>query len=247
MNTNYITRLLANANKSDLWRTYGFIIAYVGSGKFSSVVSEKKLYGLYNTDFTISNGANLISASEADLFNSSMKKSGDALIDHLSSKNNFIGMFADKIKGYMHQTLGRTIAESIKIYDSGNGRPRIHISTFFIPGLFNFKSYDILEQWAAYATLPLNVSGEKTGFSQYIYSRTKNKPGGFIDLSSDLFSIKLNNLIHIPGGMYIIDFTRTYSNDRDEDGKPIFCRVDMTLEYYREMFADEFVKLFSEF
>jgi hypothetical protein len=245
--SNYITRLVQTATKSDLWNTYGFILQYVGSGDFP--VSTRKLYGIYNTDFDMSNGVNLETPADAGLATQGAKGAIKAGVDYISSKikgpaSNIIGAIT---KDKIDQGIGHSISESIKLYESGNGRPQISITTFFVPGLFNFKDYSVIEQWAAYSTLPKKMGSELVGYSQHIYDPKKRALGGAIDLSSDLFAIKLNNLINVPGGMYITSFRRTYSNDRDENGKPIYCKVDITLEYYREMFADEFLKLFSEF
>jgi len=247
---NYYTRTLSNAEKSELWKTYGFTLKYTngGSGDFASKVGDPTLRGIYSEDFSISTGANLMTSESAKLINEGTRAIKDVVIDKIAGRlSSKFKPIAEMIKRETSQRMGKSIAESIKIYDNGNGRPNININAFFIPGLFGFKSYEHLEKFATYATLPKKKISEKQGFTQHIYNPAKAGVAGFIDFSSDLFAIKINNLINIPGGMYITNFVRQYSNDKDENGKPIFCRASITMEYYREMFADEFVKLFSEF
>ena len=247
--SNLYNRTLASHSKSDLWKTYGFILKYVGDGDFPA--KTKEIYGIYNTDFSILSGANLETSPTANTINQALKGwvSGkiEKKVKHYAQAKSWGNPVANILKTEVEDRMGKSIAESIKVYDGANGRPLIELEAFMIPGLFDFKSYNDLEQFANYATLPKKVGSEKIGFSQHIYAVTDNLPGGFIDFSDKLFAIKINNLINIPGGMYITNFSRMYSNDRDENGKPIFCKINVSLEYYREMFADEFINIFSEF
>jgi len=247
--SNLYNRTLTNHSKSELWQTYGFILKYVGDGDFPA--KTKEIYGIYNTDFSISSGANLETSPTADTINQALKGwvngKTEKGVNYLSKGKSWGNPVSNILKKELEQRMGKSIAESIKVYDSGNGRPTLEVEAFMIPGLFDFKSYNDLEQFANYATLPKKVGSEKIGYSQHIYSVFDNLPGGFIDFSDNLFAVKINNLINIPGGMYITNFNRMYSNDRDENGKPIFCKINVSLEYYREMFADEFINMFSEF
>jgi len=241
----YIKRLLSSANTSELWKTYGFIISYVGSGDFPA--SKKKLYGLYLNDISLSTGANLMNAAGGSMGTDFLKGVGNAISDFIGSKFGNAGQaLSNYAKEHIRHKIGYSIAETIKVYEGPIGKPTFTIDTFFIPGLLDLNDYKEIEEFAAYSTLPKKQGTEQTGFSQHIYDPGKTDVMGFIDLSKDLFAVKINNVLNVPGGMYITSFNREYSNDRDENGKPIYCKASITLEYYREMFADEFLKLFSE-
>jgi len=237
--SNYLGRLASQ--QSEIWNAYGFIAKYVGSGGFPG----GPIYGVLDTDLSLSNSPSLQTASGSGAFMDMARAGLDAIGDTAVSKVKFLGPVVKLFTDHMKQRLGHSIAESIQIYEGESGRPSISVSTFLVPGLFGFTDYSLVETWAAYGTMPKNIAGEKFVFGQYLYSPGKVKPGGFIDLKGDLFSLKINNICNIPGGLYLTNISRSYSLDRDENGKPIFCKLSLTFEYYRECFADEFAGFFT--
>jgi len=258
MTSNYIEKLTkVNGNDADLWRNYGFTIKYAGSYGKAKKIFTKPLRGLYINNFNVSSSASISETALGSTVNDATKSAVDTvvtkagnLVEKVPIVGNILKKGVEKAQDAAKAALGQSIAETSKVYQNGNGRPVISISTFFVPGLFGFDSYEYLEKFAAYATLPRNVLGNDAGLfianSQYLYDPSLRELASITKFKKELFSIKINNIATIPGGLFITDFKRDYSLEKDENGQPIFCQVDITLEYYREVFADEYVKFFSK-
>ena len=187
-------------------------------------------------DFDLSTSIQLQNQVGTNILQEGLKGGFDFLIDKFV-KNDVLNKLLKDVKD---QALGKTISETYQVYEGANGKPKISIQTYFIPGLFGFTDYKYLEKFANYSMLPEKILTEFIGYTQYIYS-----PTHILSLDTDLFALKINNIMDIPGGLYITNFSRKYSMDKDENGLPIFCQASIELEYHREMYADEFVKLFS--
>jgi hypothetical protein len=238
---NYINSL-TNEKKSELWKNHGFSIIYKGSGDAGL---SKPLNGILSNSLSFSTGANLENAAGTGLATQASKGIASGVSNYIKKVPIVGEAMSEVAKSMAHQAIGESLSQSIKVYQSGNGRPSISLQSIFIPGLFGLSDYNYLEKFALYSTLPKNVMGVAGIASQHLYSPGKTKVGDLIDLSTDLFALKINGIVSITGGMYITEFSRNYSTDKDENGIPIYCEVSITMEYFREMFAEEFIKIFK--
>lgn len=229
MNSNLIERF--GKENSGLYKNYGVTI----SGPTGTIK------GINMQDLNLSSRADLYTPDSAGAAMDAAGSVVDAGLDFLKDKFS-LGFITDKLKKKMHENVDATLSKSFVFYKgSGVVRPTFSVNLICVPGMFGFSTYEKLEEFALKATMPKNELGVDMPYSQYIYDASIVHTGVVTpDMSNDLFSLKINNRITVPGGLYIKDIDRVYSQDVDENGSPIFCQVKITLEYFRGVFADEY-------
>jgi len=229
---NYATKYTKSGG--DIWNSYGCII----SGPAGT------LKGLFIKDISLSSGMNVETPASATMITDTAKAVGGGILDGITKTLSKLPVVGNAIAGVAQKIgneflNGATIAESINLYQNGEGRFNLSVDMICVPGMFGFGGYQELENFATKATLPKNVGGFSAPYSQYLYSPMKRlEPAPNLD--GDLFSLNIVNKIIVPGGLYVRNVTRNYSQDVDERGIPIYCQVTVELEYYRQLFADEF-------
>ena len=219
----------------DLYNLYGVTI----SGPAGTIS------GYFNGNISLSNSASLSGNPLSEFASSGIESIKNGAVKKLSEvmKKKMGGIAGNLASGALEavtKDITKNLASSIMVYDSGS-KFSMSVSMLYFPGLFNSGSFDALEDFATKATLPKNVAGVLAPYSQYLYSPAKVRAQVAPDLSTDLFSLDvMNGKIAVPGGLYITSISRNYSDVVDEKGNHIYCVVDVSLEYFRSNFADEF-------
>jgi len=212
---------------SALYKNYGVTI----SGPTGT------LKGINMQDLNLTSRAELYTPDSAGKAMDALAGIGDAVMGAILPK-----FISDPISKKMHENVDATLSKSFKFYKgSGVEQPSFSVNLICVPGMFGFSTYEKLEEFALRATMPKSVAGVDMPYTQHLYSASTVHLGvSTPDLSNELFSLKINNRLTVPGGLYIKDIDRTYSQDCDENGSPIFCTVKVTLQYFRGVFADEY-------
>ena len=222
-------------NKEDLYSLYGVTL----SG------APGTIQGLYiGGGISLSTGASTSTAPLVETANEAKKAVSDAVASKIGSllgkKSKVAGAFLKETLGGITNELSKSLSNSIQLYEKGSGF-NLNLEILYIPGLWNSGDYSELEDFATKATLPKNIAGVAGPYSQYLYNPAKARSSMSPDLSTDLISLDLmNGKITVPGGLYITNISRNYSEDLDENKKPVYCKVSVSLEYYRDLFANEY-------
>jgi len=255
MTTNFLQ--IEGQTKSDIFKTYGVTI--IPPKKMEC----KTIYGLYNEDFGFSTS---MTTDSAPLTGGATKIARGAanMAGEFASNIPFVKKFGldGVVKGAANtmakDAIGESMAESIQLYKSSEGKIAFNLKFFVIPGMFDVINYDDIIKFITRGTLAKpTVGAMDTGdikdkllalnapTTQYLYDAGKTKLNPVLDLDTELFQVTINNILEIPGGLYLKSGNARISNDRDEEGNPIFIEVDLSFEFYRSLFADEYAKIFK--
>lgn len=249
MTTNFLQ--VEGQLKSDIFKTYGITI--IPPKKMGC----KTLYGLYNEDFSFSTSMITDNAPLTGLgtkvARGAVEGAGNAIGNiPILKKLGLSGVVSGLVKQIGKDAIGESIAESIQIYKSSEGKIGFSVKFFVIPGMFDTVNYDDVIKFITRGTLakPISEGASKiiqmnAPTTQYLYDALKTKANPVLDLDAELFQVTINNILEIPGGLYLKSGNARISNDRDEEGNPVFIEVNLTFEFYRNLFADEYAKFFK--
>lgn len=221
--------------------------------------------GIVKNAFSLTTGSELISSPLAKAPGEVVGGIYDSAVDWLSSllPGNAGALVGGAGKIAKDIADLQNMASTVKQWSVGSGGDSLNINFVYMPGFLGTGSFKDAEDKLSKMTLPkkpANLTSTVAGYfgnmaqgaaalqspyESYYYEKTSGTLKMLGDSFNDSFiNITLGNFFS-SGGYYCTSASREYSYEVDDNGKPIYMTISLTLQKWRGLFAEEVPKMFK--